>query len=66
MLTQHDLKQIENIVGRVIDRKLEDKLDQKLKPIRRDIKTIISFFDSEVIDIRKRVDRIERHLELTN
>ncbi len=33
--------------------------------IRKDMKVIITFFDREYLELRKRVDRIEEHLGLT-
>lgn len=64
MLTKTDLVQIGNVI------------DSKLKPIQKDIKTmksdiaqtrkdvkvIISYFDREYVDLRKRVELIEEHL----
>lgn len=32
--------------------------------IRKDVTIIVSFFDSEYLELRKRVDRIEEHLSL--
>jgi len=48
------------------------EMQAELKPIksdigqiRRDIKTIVNFFDCEYLDLRKRVERIEEHLHLS-
>lgn len=32
--------------------------------IRKDIKTIVNFFDKEYLELRKRIERIEKHLNL--
>ncbi|MBI4130045.1 hypothetical protein HY468_01875 [Candidatus Roizmanbacteria bacterium] len=68
MLNQQDLIAI----GKIIDLKLEEKLEQKLKPIKKKLtrlerlsNTIIRSFDREYIYLRKRVDRIEDHLHLS-
>lgn len=68
MLTQNDLNQI----GNVIDKKLEEKLDLKLKPAKRDLsyirKTLSVFIqrtDREQTNLNKRVTRIETHLDLS-
>lgn len=63
MLTKFDIASI--------DKLLDKKLDSKLKPlkddvtqIRKDIKTIVNFFDKEYLELRERVERIEQHLNL--
>ena len=47
-------------------------LQQELKPIkediakiRKDISVIVSFFDREYVELRRRVERIEHHLQLS-
>ncbi len=67
MLTKTDLVQI----GKVIDEKLEVKLEKKLKPvnhklskIQKDLKTTIEFFDNDVTKLKIRVNRVEEHLGL--
>ena len=49
----------------------KDDLKKELYPIkkdvtqiRKDIKAIIAFFDHEYLELRKRVERIEDHLNL--
>lgn len=68
MLTKTDLSQIKKIVQEettvVIGKKLKP-IKQDIAQIRNDQKTIISFFDKEYLDLRKRVERIEEHLSLT-
>lgn len=75
MLTDGDLKKIGQIVddkiNGAIDKKVGNLIDQKLKPIkadiseiRKDVKGIVAFFDSEYLGLRSRVERIEEHLNL--
>lgn len=63
MLTKTDLKQIDNV--------LASRLRQELKPvksdiskIRKDVDVMLSMFDREYIDLRRRMERIEEHLNL--
>ncbi len=67
------------IVDQKIDKSLEKfgvsvdkKLEMRLKPIKKDIleirkdmKTIVNFFDREYLELRNRVERIEEYLKLT-
>lgn len=76
MLTKKDLLNIDKQLN--IDKKLDKKLAERLSPIHADIKTIktdiakirkdmsgiTDFFDQEYIGLRKRVERIEDHLNL--
>lgn len=69
MLTKTDLVEI----GKLLDDRLEKKLNSKLSPlkddiaeIRKDQKLIVSFFDKEYLDIRKRVEKIEAYLKLSS
>jgi predicted nucleic acid-binding Zn-ribbon protein len=39
-------------------------LKQDVSEIRKDMKTVINFFDGEYLELRKRVERIEEHLDL--
>lgn len=71
MLTKKDVAIIDDLLDRKLEQKLEQKLDQKLKPVQEDIvkirkdqKQIVNFFDREYLDLRKRVERIEHHLDL--
>jgi len=71
MLNQADLDQIKNIVSSEVA-PLKDFVSSEIDPlkmdmkivkadighIRKDIKTIITFFDRENLELRKRVDRI--------
>jgi len=67
MLTKSDLQQI----GNLIDKSLDKKLDIKLKPIRKDLgylrKTVdilIDRTDREDMSLKKRVVKIEEHLQI--
>jgi len=68
MLTKNDLSQF----GEVVDKKIENRFKVELKPIkediahiRKDVKTVINYFDREYLQLRKRVERIEAHLNLS-
>lgn len=59
MLTKSDLKEINTLLTR------------QLKPIktdvsktRKDVDVMLSMFDREYVELRRRVDRIEEHLNL--
>ncbi len=65
MLTKTDLS--------AIDELLSNRFKVELKPIkhdiakvRKDIDGILSLFDQEYVDLRKRVERIEEHLQLSS
>lgn len=73
MLTKNDLQQI----GIVIDEKLKpvkrditiltkdvSTLKKDVAQTRTDVKVLISYFDREYVELRKRIDRIEEHLGL--
>lgn len=70
MLNKTDLKQIDNVVSKRIKGELVPiKKDIKtiktdVSQIRKDVKTIVNFFDREYLDLRKRVERIEEHLNI--
>lgn len=62
MLTKDDLQAIEV----VLDKKLDEKLNSKLKPInmklnkiQKDINVIVHVFDSDVADLQNRTDKLE-------
>jgi len=64
MLTDNDLKKI----GEVVDQKIEKRLKpikEDISQIRKDIKSIVNFFDREYLELRKRVERIETHLKIS-
>ena len=71
MRDDNDLKKI----GKLLDTKLETKLNEKFKKelrpikadiakIRTDVSTLVGFFDSEIIDLRDRGQVIEEVLNL--
>lgn len=71
MLTKDDLQAIQQIVKIEVKKELKDGLTVGLKPIqkelrklRKDLNVTITSFDSEIINTRHRVDRIEDHLNL--
>ena len=56
----------------VFGKEVDEKMEKRLKPIkddvahiRKDIKTMVGFFDREYLDLRKRVERIEGYLKLS-
>jgi hypothetical protein len=62
-LTQTDL----NAIGSVIDQKLDEKLEpikKDLKKLRKDTTYIIGALDKELMRQTKRIDRIENHQHL--
>ncbi len=64
-------KAVESKTGSVIEKAVTpikkdmQTLKSDMTRIRKDIKTIVNFFDTEYLDLRKRVERIEEHLNLT-
>ena len=71
MLNKTDLQHIQKIVKTEVQQETRRIVKEELNPvkkdithIRRDIKTIVSFFDDEYLKLRKRVERIEDHLNL--
>lgn len=66
MLTKSDLIQIRKLFedgNKPINRNVKT-LQEDVSKIRKDVSTIVDFFDREYIDLRKRVQRIEEHLNL--
>lgn len=59
MLTEKDLSKI----GALVDQKLKP-IKADIAEIRKDVKTMVAFFDSEYLELRSRVERIEEHLNL--
>lgn len=78
-LTSQDLQAIGELIEEKLEAKLderfenfEQKFDQKLEPIKKDLRKIkktldesISFFDHELIDHGRRLDRVENRVGLT-
>jgi len=69
MLTKSDLKEIDNVVSKRLQNvTTKDDLKRELKPIksdvaktRKDIDVMLSMFDREYLQLRKRVERIEEY-----
>ena len=59
---------VEEKTGQIIEQKVsrivEEKLTKALKPIHKQLKIIVKFFDHEVLRLRRRVTRVEDHLDL--
>ena len=68
MLTKSDLSQIQKIVNteskKVITQELKP-IKEDITHIRKDIKTVLNYFDREYLQLRKRVERLENHLHLS-
>lgn len=64
MLTDSDLKRIGEIVDAKIEKRLKPIKDD-ITHIRKDIKTMVNFFDREYLDLRNRVERLEAYLKLS-
>lgn len=72
MLTKDDLSQIKIIVQDETRKIIKEEIDPLKKDvktlrsdvsvIRKDIKQIVTFFDHEYLELRKRVENIEQHL----
>lgn len=56
MLTKDDLYQIKKII---------EPIKKDVIQTRKDVKVLISYFDREYLELRKRIDRIEEHLGLS-
>jgi hypothetical protein len=57
---------------KIVASETKEIISKELKPIkedilhiRRHIKTIVNYFDREYLELRKRVERIESHLNLS-
>ena len=59
MLVKKDLTQIRGVFKEEIK-----TLKNDVSKIRKDVDVMLSMFDREYIDLRKRVERIEEHLRL--
>lgn len=66
MLTKSDLKEIDNVISKRVKPVGKDikTLKTDISQIRKDVKTIINYFDREYLELRKRVERIEEHLNI--
>lgn len=61
MLTKDDLQAIQQIVKKEIGAETKP-IKKELRKMRKDLNITITSFDREIIDTRRRVDRIETHL----
>lgn len=71
MIEEGIQKTVPQMIENGIKKTVPQMIEKALKPIKRDIKSlkrgqdiIISFFDRDSLELRSRVDRIERHLKL--
>ena len=62
MLTPNDLSEIKKIIEPL--KKDVTKVKKNVARIQKDVKVIVSYFEDENMDVRKRVERIEDHLSL--
>jgi hypothetical protein len=72
MLTKNDLQQIGSLIDNKLDKKLEPlkkdlaTMKKDTSQTRKDVKVLIAYFDREYIEPRKRIDRIEEHLGISD
>jgi len=77
MLTGQDLKKIDGLLIKRIGEEIApikkdiagikrdlDPMKKDIVKIRKDLKTTINFFDREYLDLRERVEVIERRLNI--
>jgi hypothetical protein len=68
MLTKTDLSHIQKIVNaeskKVITQELKS-IKEDVSQTRKDTKTLVNFFDKEYLELRKRIERLEKHLQLS-
>lgn len=76
MLTKDDLSQIKVIVQgetrKIVQNETRRIVKEEIAPlkrdvtkIRKDVDTIVNFFDREYLELRERVENIEHHLGIT-
>ena len=63
-LTKGDLQAIDKIVTKRVQplEKGQEKLEKGLKKIQKDLKIIVRGFDTEYLELKKRVVKVESHL----
>ena len=69
MLTKNDLNQIRSIVKQEADISIKreiNPLKTKINKIDKKLDTTIKLFDSDIVDHAKRIDRLEKHLDLSS
>jgi hypothetical protein len=59
MLTKTDLTKLDKLISKRLK-----PIKSDIAKIRKDIDVIVSLFDREYMDIRRRIERIEDHLNL--
>ena len=59
-LTKGDLKAIDNLIEKRIT-----PIEKNQKEMKKDIKLIVKSFDRDHLGLRKRVDRVEKHLNIS-
>lgn len=63
MLTQNDLKKIKTIVDTSTNR-LDKKFTKRFNTLEKKLDITTDFLDGEIIDLKKRTDRVEDVLNL--
>ena len=73
MLTKIDLNQIRSVVHEEVDVVVEEKLEEKLKPVKKDLRylkttvnLIVKNYDEADVKPERRVRKIESHIGLTS
>jgi len=69
MLTKKDLDDIRDIVQSTVQTQLAEDLKPLKKDvvkIKKDISVIARTFDGDIVETRRRVDKIESHLNLSS
>lgn len=74
MLTNEDLLSIKLLVKEVVSQEIVialkplekriRKLEGRIRKMEKDLKTVIIFFDSEIMDARRKIDRLETFVGL--
>lgn len=60
-----EMKQIPTIVRDEVNVQIKP-LREDIEKIRKDVSSIVNFFDNEYLELRQRVERIENHLNLSS
>lgn len=56
--------QVPNIIDSTLKKELKP-IKEDITKIRKDMKTIVGFFDAEYLQLRKRIERIEELLKIS-
>lgn len=62
MLTTDDLDQIKNLLT-PLEKDIKD-IKKRVKKTEKTVDVVIDLFDKDIVTVRKRVDKIEDHLNL--